>query len=84
MVFAVVGAFEGAARQLAQLVALGLGYLCARPLGKALGPTVAQSFQVPIIFGAMPPLSGFTPCCSNPATQILPNKAEYQSQPKIQ
>jgi membrane protein required for colicin V production len=53
VVFAVVGAFEGAARQLAQLVALGFGYLCARPLGKALGPTVAQSFQVPIIFGVM-------------------------------
>ncbi len=53
MVFAVVGAFEGAVRQIAQLVALAVGYFCARPLGRALGPSLAQSLRLPMLFGIL-------------------------------
>jgi membrane protein required for colicin V production len=53
VVFAVVGAYEGAARQLAHLVALGFGYLCAKPLGTSLGPRLGQALHVPIIFGVV-------------------------------
>jgi membrane protein required for colicin V production len=51
LVFAIFGAFAGAARQIANLVALVLGYLCARPIGVALGPYFARSAGVPLIVG---------------------------------
>jgi membrane protein required for colicin V production len=52
-VFAVIGAFEGAIRQIAQLAALALAYFCARPLGRALGSSLAQSLHLPLLFGML-------------------------------
>lgn len=52
-VFAVVGGFTGASRQIAQVVALGIGYLCARPLGAAFGPRFATALHLPIIIGVI-------------------------------
>jgi membrane protein required for colicin V production len=48
-----VGAFEGALRQIAQLVALAAGYVCARPLGGALGPSLAESLHLPMLLGIL-------------------------------
>ncbi len=53
LVFAAVGAFQGAVRQLAQLAAIAAGYFCSRPLGRAFGPSLAQSTHVPILFGEL-------------------------------
>ncbi|HME92282.1 MAG TPA: CvpA family protein [Myxococcaceae bacterium] len=52
-VFAVVGGFTGASRQIAQVVALGVGYLCARPLGAAFGPRLASALHLPMILGVI-------------------------------
>jgi len=52
-VFAVLGAFEGAIRQIAHVAALGVGYVCARPLGRAFGPSLAQSLHLPLLFGVL-------------------------------
>jgi membrane protein required for colicin V production len=49
----VLGSAAGALRQTAQLVSLFVGYFCARPLGRALGPSLAQSFHVPLLFGVL-------------------------------
>lgn len=51
LLFAIFGAIAGAARQVANLVALLLGYMCARPIGTALGPYFARSAGVPLIVG---------------------------------
>ncbi len=53
LVFATVGAYQGAVRQLAQLVSIALGYFCSRPLGWAFGPSLARSAHVPILFGVL-------------------------------
>lgn len=53
VVFAVVGSFTGASQQIAQMVALGVGYLCAGPLGAALGPRFAAALHLPIILGVL-------------------------------
>lgn len=53
VVFAVVGGFTGAARQLAQMAALAIGYLCARALGIAAGPRLAAGLHIPIILGVI-------------------------------
>jgi membrane protein required for colicin V production len=49
----VLGAFEGAIRQIAHVAALGVGYVCARPLGRAFGPSLAQSLHLPLLFGVL-------------------------------
>jgi len=49
----VLGAFEGAIRQIAHLAALGVGYVCARPLGRSFGPGLAQSLHLPLLFGVL-------------------------------
>ena len=51
--FAAVGAYQGAFQQLAQLASVAAGYFCSRPLGRALGPGLAQSAHVPLLFGVL-------------------------------
>jgi membrane protein required for colicin V production len=51
--FAVVGAFAGAAKQIAQLVALAAAYVCSRPLGTFLGPKAAEALHSPLIVGTV-------------------------------
>jgi membrane protein required for colicin V production len=51
LLFGMFGAFTGAAKQVAQLVALALAYLCARPIGRLLGPKVSAGLEVPLLFG---------------------------------
>ena len=53
VVAGLLGAIAGAARQIAQLVALGVAYLCARPLGAFLGPRFAHLAGVPQLFGLL-------------------------------
>jgi membrane protein required for colicin V production len=53
VVFGLFGARQGAMPQFLQLAALGIGYLCSRPLGRALGPSLAQSLHLPILFGVL-------------------------------
>jgi membrane protein required for colicin V production len=52
-VFAAVGAYQGAFQQLAQVASVAAGYFCSRPLGRALGPSLAQSAHVPLLFGVL-------------------------------
>jgi membrane protein required for colicin V production len=52
-VFALVGAMSGAARQIASLGAAAAAYLCARPLGNAFGPRVAEATHGPQLFGIL-------------------------------
>jgi membrane protein required for colicin V production len=47
--FALLGAFAGAAKQVANLVALVAAYACARPLGTLVGPRAAAAVHVPLI-----------------------------------
>lgn len=47
--FAVLGAFTGAARQVANLIALGVAYFCAGPLGKVLAPRLADSLGLSLV-----------------------------------
>lgn len=53
VVFAFVGGLSGASRQTAQLVALGVGYLCARPLGTAIGARLGTALHIPIVLGVI-------------------------------
>jgi membrane protein required for colicin V production len=53
LTFAILGAFAGAARQVAQLVAIGVGYFCAKPIGAFLGPKVAAGFNLPLVLGVV-------------------------------
>ncbi len=53
VVFAVIGSLSGAARQIAQLVALGVGFLCARPLGGAFGSRAAHALHIPELLGVI-------------------------------
>ena len=53
LLFALLGAFAGAAKQVANLVALVAAYACARPLGTLLGPLAARSVHVPLIVGVV-------------------------------
>ena len=52
-VFAVIGAFTGAARQIAQLVGLAAAFACARPIGTFFGPRVAASINAPLVVGVV-------------------------------
>lgn len=53
LLFAVIGAVTGAARQIAQTVAIGAAFFSARPLGNLLGPHTAKALQVPLVFGTV-------------------------------
>lgn len=52
-IFAVVGAFTGAARQIAQLVGLAAAFACSRPIGTFFGPRIAASLSVPMVAGVV-------------------------------
>lgn len=47
VVFSLIGAYTGAARQIAQLVGLVAAFSCARPIGTFFGPRIAQSLGTP-------------------------------------
>jgi membrane protein required for colicin V production len=49
--FGVLGLVSGAAKQLAHLGGVALGYICSRPLGQALGPFAARKLGFPTIAG---------------------------------
>lgn len=52
-VFALWGAYQGAARQVAQVIA-GIGaWFAARPIGEALGPTAASSMHASLVVGTV-------------------------------
>ena len=53
LIAGVLGAIAGAARQIAQLVALVVAYLCARPLGAFTGPRFAHLAGLPELFGLL-------------------------------
>lgn len=52
-IFAVVGAFTGAARQIAQLVGLAAAFGCSRPIGTFFGPRIAASLGSPLVVGVV-------------------------------
>jgi membrane protein required for colicin V production len=51
VVAGLLGAIAGAARQIAQLIALVVAYFCARPFGTFLGPKFAAAAHAPQLFG---------------------------------
>lgn len=51
--FAILGAFSGAARQVAHLIALTAAYLCARPLGQVVGPPLAKALELSATVGSV-------------------------------
>ena len=53
LTFAVIGAFTGAARQVAQLVAIALAYASSKPIGAYLGPKGAAAFHLPLVLGVV-------------------------------
>jgi membrane protein required for colicin V production len=53
LLFGLLGALAGGAAQIAQVAGMVLAFLCARPLGKWLGPKFAASFQMPMAFGVI-------------------------------
>jgi membrane protein required for colicin V production len=52
-VFAIWGAFSGAARQLAQAAAAVVAWLVASPVGDLVGPLVAKQLKVGLFLGTM-------------------------------
>ena len=53
LAFAVIGAFTGAARQVAQLLAMGVAYFCSKPIGGFLGPKASAVFHLPLVLGVV-------------------------------
>ncbi len=53
LLFAIFGALTGAARQIAQLVALFAAYVCARPIGTFFGPRLARALDAPLVVGTI-------------------------------
>ena len=52
-IFALWGAFQGAARQIAQTIAAVGAWFAARPVGDFLGPVVAEKAQVSLVIGTV-------------------------------
>jgi len=53
LLFAVLGALSGAARQVANLVALGTAYFAARHLGPLVAPRLAEAMDAPLLAGVI-------------------------------
>ncbi len=53
LLFALWGAFQGAARQVAQTIAAIGAWLAARPVGDALGPFAAQQAHLSLVVGTV-------------------------------
>ncbi len=53
LLFAVLGALSGAARQVANLVALGAAYFAARQLGPVVAPRLAEAVNGPLLAGVV-------------------------------
>jgi len=53
LAFALWGAFQGAARQVAQAIAAVGAWFAARPAGEFLGPVAAQKFQLSLLIGTV-------------------------------
>src|SRR5690242_5278264 len=51
--FAVMGMFSGAARQIAQLIALAVAWVASGPLGAYLGPPMARALEGPLMMGVV-------------------------------
>jgi membrane protein required for colicin V production len=51
--FAIVGGFTGAARQVANLVGLAVGWFVSRRLGPLVGPKLAASMDVSLLLGTL-------------------------------
>jgi len=53
LLFGIIGAITGAARQIAQTVAMLAAYASARPTGDLLGPALAKRLEVPLVVGTV-------------------------------
>ncbi len=53
LLFAVLGGFAGAAKQVAQVVSMAVAWVAARPVGSLLGPHLAKKLGSPELFGTV-------------------------------